>query len=110
MLRGLAAIEATPDGFVLAPLHGFEVAALAPPVESAGATALALLSDGAAWSASALALALRTSPRTAQRVLAALEAEERARAIGRGRARRWIAPPSSGFTTTLLLPVPPALG
>ena len=37
-------------------------------------------------------------------------AEGRARATGRGRARRWLSPPASGFTTALLLPVPPALG
>ena len=109
-LRGLAAIRATPGGFALVPLRADEVAALAPPVESAGSAALALLSDGAAWSASALALATGTSPRTAQRTLATLEAEGRVRAIGRGRARRWLSPPSGGFTTALLLPLPPAIG
>ena len=43
---------------------------------------LALLSDGAAWSTSALALALEASQRTVQRALADLEAEGRVRAIG----------------------------
>lgn len=109
-LRGLAAVRATPGGFALVPLRATEVAALAPPVESAGAAALALLSDGAAWSTSALALALGLSQRTAQRALASLETEGRARPIGRGRTRRWLSAPPGGFTTTLLLPLPPPGG
>ena len=109
-LRGLATVRASGGGFALAPLGEAEVVTLAPPLESAGATALALLSDGAAWSASSLAQALGASPRTAQRTLAALEAEGRVRTAGRGRARRWLSPPASGFTTALLLPVPPAAG
>jgi hypothetical protein len=109
-LHRLAAIEATPDGYTLVPLRAAEVAALAPPVESAGAAALALLCDGAAWSTSALALALGMSQRTTQRALATLAAEGRARPIGSGRARRWLSPPSGGFTTTLLLPPPPPIG
>ena len=109
-LRGLAEIRATRGGFALAPRGTDRLVALAPPVESAAGALLALLSDGAAWSASALALSLGASPRTVQRALAALEAEGRARATGRGRARRWLSPPASGFTTALLLPVPPALG
>jgi hypothetical protein len=39
-----------------------------------------------------------------QRALADLEAEGRARSIGRTRAQRWLAPPLAGFTTILLLP------
>ena len=68
------------------------------------ASLVALLSDGAAWSTSALALALGASQRTVQRALAELETEGRVRAIGRARARRWLAPPLAGFTTILLLP------
>lgn len=109
-LRGLAAVRATPGGFALAPVRAAAVAALAPPVESAGGAALALLSDGATWSTSALALALGLSQRTAQRALAALEGEGRAQAVGRGRARRWLSAPSGGFTTTLLLPLSAAIG
>ena len=71
---------------------------------------LALLADGEAWSSSALALALGASPRTAQRALEALTRDGKAQAIGRGRARRWTAPPAPGFPTTLLLPATPADG
>jgi len=54
-----------------------------------------------------LALALGASQRTVQRALAELLAGQRARCVGQGRARRWLAPPiaaSAGFTTILLLP------
>jgi len=107
-LRALAAplarIEATARGFALIPHDAREVALLVPPLESGQAELLALLADGAAWSTSALALALDTSQRTVQRALAELEAGGRARAVGRARARRWVAPPLTGFTTILLLP------
>ncbi|MBN8247479.1 MAG: helix-turn-helix domain-containing protein, partial [Verrucomicrobia bacterium] len=59
---------------------------------------------GAAWSTSALALALGTSQRTVQRALAVLEAAGQVRPIGQARTRRWVAPPLTGFTTLLLLP------
>jgi hypothetical protein len=39
-----------------------------------------------------------------QRALEELAARGRAQAIGRGRARRWMAPPVPGFPTALLLP------
>ncbi len=107
-LRALAAplarIEATARGFALIPHDAREVALLVPPLESEQAELLALLADGAAWSTSALALALDTSQRTVQRALAELEAGSRVRAVGRARARRWVAPPLTGFTTILLLP------
>jgi DeoR/GlpR family transcriptional regulator of sugar metabolism len=63
-----------------------------------------LLSDGAAWSTSALALALGASQRTIQRALAELESAGRVRSIGQARARRWLSPPLAEFTTNLLLP------
>jgi DNA-binding transcriptional ArsR family regulator len=65
---------------------------------------VALLADGAAWSTSALALALGASQRTVQRALAELETAGQVRAIGQARGRRWLAPPLAGFTTILLLP------
>jgi DNA-binding transcriptional MocR family regulator len=65
---------------------------------------VALLADGAAWSTSALALALGASQRTVQRALVELEAAGRVRSIGQARARRWLSPPLAGFTTILLLP------
>ncbi|MEO6278405.1 helix-turn-helix domain-containing protein [Roseateles sp.] len=104
LLKGLADIEATPRGFALRPGSGREVAVLAPPMDGDQGELLALLADGAAWSTSALALALGASQRTVQRELAELDASGRVRAIGQTRARRWLAPPLTGFTTILLLP------
>lgn len=104
LVRGMTRIEATPRGFILVPCDGQDVVVLAPPIEGDQASLLALLSDGAAWSTSALALALGDSQRTVQRALVELETAERVRSIGRARARRWLAPPLAGFTTILLLP------
>lgn len=114
-LRKLAApmarIEATERGFRLVPRSDEErerdagdVVVLVPPLDGDRASLLALLADGAAWSTSALALALGASQRTVQRALVELEAAGRVRAIGRARAQRWLAPPLAGFTTNLLLP------
>lgn len=107
-LRALAApltrIQATERGFALEPHGGRDVVVLAPPIEGDQASLLALLSDGAAWSTSALALALGASQRTVQRALVELEASGRVCSIGLARARRWLAPPLAGFTTNLLLP------
>ncbi|TIW42112.1 MAG: helix-turn-helix domain-containing protein, partial [Mesorhizobium sp.] len=44
--------------------------------------------------------------RTVQRALEELSAERKVQAIGRGRARRWMMPPVTGFPTVLLLPGP----
>jgi hypothetical protein len=104
LVARLADIEATARGFVLQPRDGRTVAVLAPPVDGDQASLVALLSDGAAWSTSALALALGASQRTVQRALVELEAQARVRSMGRARARRWLAPPLAGFTTILLLP------
>ena len=104
LIAPLASVEATARGFVLRPLAGRTVAVLAPPVDGAQGALLALLADGAAWSTSALALALGDSQRTVQRALAELESNGQVRAIGQARARRWVAAPLVGFTTILLLP------
>ncbi len=108
-LRSLADVRAAPGGFVLLPRSG-EVLVLAPPIESPDAVVLALMADGEAWSTSALALALASSQRTVQRSLGDLEASGKVRALGRGRARRWLCTPIGGFATTLLLPAPPGIG
>src|SRR5688572_1821985 len=101
----LANIEATARGFVLQPQGAQQqVVLLAPPIDGEQASLVALLSDGAAWSTSALALAAGASQRTVQRALAELEEAGRVRSIGQARSRRWLAPPLSGFTTILLLP------
>jgi hypothetical protein len=106
VLRGLADVSATKQGFALAPRGGREVAVLAPPVEGEHAGVLALLADGESWSSSSLALALGTSQRTVQRALDALAADDKVRSFGRARARRWTTPPVPGFATALLLPAP----
>jgi hypothetical protein len=106
----LASIGATERGFALAPRGSRELVVLAPPIDGAQASVVALLADGTAWSTSALALALRASQRTVQRTLSGLVAAGRVRSIGLGRARRWLSPPLAGFTTNLLLPPPPPPG
>ncbi|MBT9503661.1 MAG: helix-turn-helix domain-containing protein [Burkholderiaceae bacterium] len=104
LVAPLAGIAATARGFALRPSEGRDVTLLMPPIEGEQASLLALLADGAAWSTSALALALGASQRTVQRALAELEAAGQACSLGRARAQRWLAPPLSGFTTILLLP------
>jgi hypothetical protein len=109
-LHPLAEVRAAEPGFALVPRGPGDVLVLAPPIESPDAAVLALLADGEAWSTSALALALGWSQRTVQRALRALEDADKVRGLGDGRSRRWLSSPVSGFTTTLLLPAPPALG
>jgi hypothetical protein len=109
-LRPLAEIRASGGGFVLAPRLGRAVRLLAPPIDSPDAALLALLADGEAWSTSALALALGSSQRTVQRALLALEQAGQARAVGRGRAQRWVSAPVAGFATALLLPLAGGFG
>ncbi|MGB6130292.1 MAG: helix-turn-helix domain-containing protein [Acidobacteriaceae bacterium] len=106
MLRPLAEVRATKRGFALIPCRAREVAVLAQPVEDENSDVLAYLADGESWSSSALAIALGTSQRTAQRALDSLAAAGKVQSFGRARARRWITPPVPGFTTTLLLPAP----
>ena len=106
MLRTLADVSATKQGFALVPHGAREVVVLARPVEEDNAAVLAFLADGKSWSSSALALALGASQRTVQRALDELAATGKVQSFGRGRARRWMTPPVPGFTTTLLLPAP----
>jgi tetratricopeptide (TPR) repeat protein len=105
-LEPFADIGATPRGFVLTPHRERDIVVLVPPIEAEHAFLLALLADGEAWSSSALAIALGTSPRTVQRALDGLAASGKVQSIGNGRARRWMMPPVVGFPTTLLLPGP----
>lgn len=107
-LRSLADVKATKNGFALSPRVANEVVVLAWPVEQEHASVLAFLADGESWSSSALAIALGTSQRTVQRALDALAASGRLQSFGRGRSRRWMTPSVPGFTTILLLPVPPS--
>jgi len=105
-LRGLAEVSATKRGFALSPRGARDIAVLAPLVEGQHGAVLAFLSDGEAWSSSALAIALAASPRTVQRALDSLAGEGKVQSLGRGRARRWMSPPLPGFPTILLLPGP----
>jgi hypothetical protein len=105
-IGAFADIVATRQGFALVPQHGLETTVLAPPVDEEHAVVLALLADGESWSSSALAMALDTSQRTVQRALDGLAAAGKAQPYGGGRACRWVAPPPTGFTTSLLLPGP----
>jgi hypothetical protein len=113
-LRSLAApmadIEASTRGFALRPRDERGVIVLLPPIEGDRASLLALLADGAAWSTSALALALGASQRTVQRSLVDLQLSGQVRSVGRARAQRWLSPPLVGFTTNLLLPAALPLG
>ncbi|MCH9682576.1 MAG: helix-turn-helix domain-containing protein [Deltaproteobacteria bacterium] len=104
VVEGFATVEATARGYVLRAAAEAEVVVLLPPVDGNNAAVLAVLADGAPWSTSALAMALGVSQRSVQRALATLEAEGRVQPFGRARARRWVAPTASGFTTALLLP------
>jgi hypothetical protein len=104
LVAPLVDIAASARGFALVPRDGRAVAVLVPPIDGDQASLLAMLADGAAWSTSALALALGDSQRTVQRALVELEAAGQVRSIGRARAQRWLAPPLVGFTTILLLP------
>lgn len=104
LVKPFARIEATAQGFALRPHAQAEVVVLAPPVDGEQGALTALLADGAAWSTSALALAMGLSQRSVQRALLELEAQRGVRAIGRGRAQRWLAPPLTQITTILLLP------
>jgi len=106
LLRPLADVIATKQGFALAPRGKVEVVVLTRPVEEPHAAVLAMLADGEAWSSSSLALALGVSQRTIQRALDSLAATGKVQSFGRGRARRWTSPSVPGFSTTLLLPAP----
>jgi hypothetical protein len=106
LLKPLAEISATQQGFVLAPRRTRDVLVLARPVEEKHAAILAFLADGEPWSSSALALALGMSARTVQRALDELARANKVQSFGHGRARRWVTPPVPGFPTGLLLPGP----
>jgi hypothetical protein len=105
MLRKLAEVSATKQGFMLVP-RANAVVVLARPVEERHAAVLAFLADGESWSSSGLALALGSSQRSVQRALDTLAVAGKVQFLGRGRGRRWMTPPLPGFTTTLLLPAP----
>ncbi|NPU09248.1 helix-turn-helix domain-containing protein [Bradyrhizobium sp. 83002] len=104
LLRGLAEVNATKDGFALRPGGNRDVVVLAPPVEDENAPVLACLADGEAWSSSGLAVALGESQRTVQRALDTLASSGKVQSFGRGRAQRWTCTVVTEFATALLLP------
>lgn len=104
LLKGLAEIKATHGGFTLIASTP-PVCVLVPPLDDKSSSLLALISDGDAWSTSALAMALGESQRSVQRALSVLEEAGKVWSAGRGRNRRWLAPPLTLFATHLLLPV-----
>lgn len=110
LLGGVAKLEATTEGFVLLPRARKRVLCLLPPAEGEASALLSLLAAGDAWSTSALAAALGKSQRSVQRALGALEETGTVRGVGKARARRWVAAPSAGFATTLLLVARSGLG
>ena len=105
-VRQFGTIKATAAGFAFLPCDGRDVAVLAPPLEEHGEV-LALLSDGEAWSAPALAIALGVSARTIQRALGELLTAGKVRFVGQGPSRRWVASSVPGFPSTLLLQAAP---
>lgn len=109
LLTPVAQVRATARGFELAsPVSGCCV--LLPSADGESSALLALLRGGEAWATSALATAVGKSQRAVQRALVAMERDGKVRSAGAGRARRWVAVPSSGFATTLLLVAPGTLG
>lgn len=110
LLARLAELRATEAGFALVPRDGKPLLLLLPPEGGEASALWALLRGGDAWATSALASALGKSQRSVQRALAELEGEGKVRASGAGRARRWVASPSGGLATSLLLVAPGTLG
>ena len=107
LVAPVARIEASERGFALVPHGGAErgeSVVLVPPIEGDEASLQALLADGAAWSTSALALALGESQRTVQRALADLEAAGKVRAIGRARSQRWLSAAAGRIHDDLVTP------
>ena len=109
-LRDVATVSATKGGYALVPRRGTEVVVLVPPVAGEESAILALLRAGESWTTSALATAMGSAQRTVQRALAALLAEGRVEATGRGRSQRWVARPPAGYATNLLLVARPRSG
>lgn len=110
LLARMVEVQATEEGFALRPRGGKPPLLLLPPEGTEASELWALLRGGDAWATSGLASALGKSQRAVQRALAELEAEGKVRASGDGRARRWVATPSGGFATSLLLVAPGTLG
>lgn len=110
LLRPLAAVVATAEGFALSPADDRGVTLLLPLTPGDASAVLALLAGGEAWASSALAMALGKSQRSLQRALRELEQAGRIHPLGKGRSQKWVAPANPGFATTLLLLTPAGFG
>jgi hypothetical protein len=110
VLGGVARIDAKGPGFCLLPNGAGAVSLLLPPSDGEASALYSLLAGGEAWATSGLAAAVGKSQRAVQRALAELESAGKVRGLGRGRSRRWIAKPTLGIATTLLLVAPGSLG
>jgi hypothetical protein len=110
LVARLCDVRATAAGFALAPRGNVGCLLLLPPAAGEASALFSLLRGGDAWATSALARAVGKSQRAVQRALSALERDGKVRAVGAGRARRWVGAPSPGFATTLLLVAPGTLG
>lgn len=93
LLATTAEVQAHSVGYRIVVTQASRVVVLVPPFDGDAAALLALLSDGASWSTSSLALALGSSQRTVQRALLELKESGSVHSTGRGRARRWSATP-----------------
>src|SRR5262249_11692271 len=82
VLRTLAGVSATKQGFALKPYRAREVVVLARPVEERHAAVLAFLADGESWSSSAWRLRLGPASATGSRPPTRLPPPARGRAFG----------------------------
>lgn len=110
LMAGVARLEARGQGFALLPERARAVRLLLPPSDGEASALYSLLASGEAWATSGLAAAVGKSQRAVQRALAELEAAGKVRALGRGRARRWVVATEPGIATTLLLVARGTLG
>jgi hypothetical protein len=110
LLLRLANVRATAAGYELATRGDVRPVLLLPPTPGEASALFALLRGGESWATSSLAAAVGKSQRAVQRALSGLERDGKVRAVGKGRARRWVGAPVAGFTTTLLLVAPGTLG
>jgi hypothetical protein len=105
LISMLGGVQATDRGYVLEP-RAPRVCVLLPPFDDESSQLCALIADGAAWSSSAAAIALGTSQRSVQRALGKLAQAGKLRSVGRGRSRRWLAPPLTPLASVLLFRAP----
>jgi hypothetical protein len=106
LLEGLGARPiATPDGYALASAR--EVLVLLPRSDDDAARIMALLGDGASWSAQSVAESAGVSKRTAQRALGDLVARGLAVRAGGGRGVRYHRPGTPIASRMLLLGLAP---